>query len=347
MEFSNQIKSFSNSIDKRKGNVATEEATKTSLIMPFFQILGYDIFDPEEFIPEYTADVGIKKGEKVDYAISIDDQVVMLIEAKAVYEKLDKHSSQLYRYFTATNAKFAILTNGIRYKFFTDLDDQNRMDEKPFLDINLLDLKDRDINELKKFQKSNFDIEHIFSSAEELKYTTEIKNVLSEQLESPGENFVNYILGEIYTGRRTQSTIEKFIPIIKKSFTQFINELVNDRIKNALDKEEAVTLAEEVIIEEVEISKIVTTEEEIEIFYAIKNILKDTVDYEKITFKDTESYFGILFDNNTRKWICRIFINSKNKYILINKSSEKLYFETVKDIYNYKDQLVNLAKEYN
>ena len=67
--FEEKIKSFIERVNAAKENVLTEEATKTSLIMPFFSLLGYDIFNPLEFVPEFTADVGIKKGEKVDYAI--------------------------------------------------------------------------------------------------------------------------------------------------------------------------------------------------------------------------------------------------------------------------------------
>ena len=86
--FSDQLKGLGKRVSTLKDNVLTEEATKTSLIMPFFQILGYDIFNPLEFVPEFTADVGIKKGEKVDYAIIMDSNPVMLIEAKAVTESL-------------------------------------------------------------------------------------------------------------------------------------------------------------------------------------------------------------------------------------------------------------------
>lgn len=116
-----------------RGNLATEEATKTALIMPFFSLLGYDVFNPMEFIPEFVADVGTKKGEKVDYAIMNEGKPVILIEAKGVDDDLTKHDAQLFRYFTVTDAKFAILTNGIVYKFFTDLEEPNKMDEKPFL----------------------------------------------------------------------------------------------------------------------------------------------------------------------------------------------------------------------
>lgn len=149
MDFIDQLKQFASRVENLKDQIATEEATKTSLILPFFQLLGYDIFDPTEFVPEFTADVGIKKGEKVDYAIFQNGIPIILIEAKWCGENLDKHSSQLFRYFGTSKAKFGILTNGLIYKFFTDLEEPNKMDEKPFMELNLLDIKESLVPELK------------------------------------------------------------------------------------------------------------------------------------------------------------------------------------------------------
>lgn len=158
-EFISQIKNISKRVEQLRDTLETEEATKTSLIMPFFQALGYDVFNPFEFVPEYTADVGIKKGEKVDYAIVINDELQILIEVKAINEKLTKHDSQLFRYFTTTSAKFSILTNGQKYEFYTDLDQPNKMDFLPFLTIDLLKIRDAQINELYKFTKDIFNVE--------------------------------------------------------------------------------------------------------------------------------------------------------------------------------------------
>lgn len=181
MSFEENLKSFASRIDNLKGNIATEEATKTSLIMPFFQMLGYDVFNPMEFIPEFTADVGIKKGEKVDYAISLNGKITILIEAKCINEQLDKHDSQLFRYFGTTEAKFGILTNGIIYKFYSDLEEPNKMDTSPFFQIDLTDLADNEITELKKFSKENFDLNRILDTASELKYLGLIKKALKEE----------------------------------------------------------------------------------------------------------------------------------------------------------------------
>ncbi|CAG9001739.1 MAG: hypothetical protein CENE_03765 [Candidatus Celerinatantimonas neptuna] len=119
--------------------------------MPFIQrVLGYDVFNPSEVIPEFTADVGLKKGEKVDYALVLDDVVQILIECKKANEELNiKHASQLFRYFSVTNARIAILINGIIYQFYTDLDKTNKMDDKPYLVLDLNSVDQHLIPELK------------------------------------------------------------------------------------------------------------------------------------------------------------------------------------------------------
>lgn len=191
MSFFDDLKNFTQRIETLKDSIQTEEATKMSLIVPFFQLLGYDVFNPAEFFPEYTADVGIKKGEKVDYAIIVNNDPAILIECKWCGEPLDKHGSQLFRYFGTSPAKFGILTNGIIYKFYTDLDELNKMDLTPFLEINLLDLKENLVNELKKFSKEAFDKDNILSTASELKYTNMIKEYLKKLLDEPSDEYVN------------------------------------------------------------------------------------------------------------------------------------------------------------
>jgi len=169
MDFIDDLRNFASRAQKIKDAIATEDATKTSLIMPFFQMMGYDIFNPMEFVPEFTADVGIKKAEKVDYAVCFDGNPVILIECKKCGEVLDKHSSQLFRYFGTTTAKFAILTGGIIYKFFTDLNEQNKMDLEPFLVFNILDVPEHVVQELRRFAKEVLDVEAACLAAVELK----------------------------------------------------------------------------------------------------------------------------------------------------------------------------------
>lgn len=349
MDFSEKIKQFSKDVSKRKGNAFTEEATKMSLIVPFFQMLGYDVFDSLEFCPEYVADVGIKKGEKVDYAILNEEHPVILIECKSCLEALDKHSSQLFRYFATTRAKFGILTNGLIYKFYTDLEESNKMDLEPFLEINMESIKDSQICELKKFCKTDFDKEKIFSTASELKYNALAKEVLAGELDSPSDDFTRFILSKIYEKQKTQKIIDQFKPIIKKSFTGFINEIVNHKISSALT-EDAATVD---VVEEtapVEESKIITTSEEIEAFYIIRGILAGSIPIEDVVHRDTESYFGILYKDNNRKPICRIDLNHRIKSVAIpdeNKKFTKYILNSLTDLYNYKELIISTAARYH
>lgn len=358
MDFIDEIRQFSKRVDSLKDNLTTEEATKTSLIMPFFALLGYDVFNPDEFVPEYTADVGIKKGEKVDYAILNNGEPVILIEAKWVKEELQKHDSQLFRYFGTSKAKFAILTNGITYRFYTDLEETNKMDEKPFLEINMLDIKETQVAELKKFKKSAFSIDEIFNTASQLKYSNEIKNVFAQDLQNPSDQLIKYFLSSVYSGQRTQNAIEKFRPIVKQSLNQFISEMMNDKIKTALDAEETQQLTPETSDTAAdtaqtptvkEVPRIVTTEEELEAYFIIKNLLKDVVPMEEITYKDNERYMAILHKNKTTRWICRLYFNSAKKFITIpdeNKKDVRIDIDSVYDLEKHKDELVNALNRY-
>jgi len=355
MDFIDQLKQFSAQVEKRKDNILTEEATKTSMIMPFFQMLGYDVFNPLEFIPEFTADFGTKKGEKVDYAIMNEDgSPLILIEAKWCGDSLDKHGSQLFRYFSTTPAKFGILTNGIIYQFFTDLEEQNKMDEKPFLEINLLDIRENLVPELKKFQKSAFDIDTIFTTASELKYSSQIKQFLSKQLADPSEDFIRCVLNDFYDGMKTQTVIEKFRDIIKKSFTQFVNDQINDRLKTALDTEVSKNDLFETDIDGSGLAtpnqpKIVTTKEEIEGFFIVKTLLHDVLGDNTLAYRDTETYFGILLNDNGRKWICRLQISGHRINLILPDENKKYITHSLgnlDDLYSYKDDLATVVNRY-
>ncbi len=352
MGFNEDLLLLAKRVASVKPNIVTEEATKMSMIVPFFQLLGYDVFNPLEFCPEYTADVGIKKGEKVDYAIIINDEPVILVECKSCTDALDKHSSQLFRYFGTTSAKFGILTNGIIYKFYTDLDESNKMDLTPFLEINLENLKDSLIPSLKKFCKSEFDKDSIFSIASELKYTSLIKDLLKSELDNPSDDFARFVLSSTYEGVKTQKIIDSFRPIIKKSFSSFINELLNQKISSALNNEnekEAEETSDLDALPDEPVSKIITTDEELQGFYIIRGLLAGTVDINDIVYRDTESYFGILFKNNNRNPICRLNLNGKKIQLLIpdeNKNFERIYLNSLNDLYQYKERLIKVVSRY-
>lgn len=344
MDFQDQIKVFATRVEKLIETVQTEEATKTSLIMPFFSMLGYDVFNPEEFVPEFVADVGIKKGEKVDYAIFVGGTPTILIEAKWAGEKLEKHDSQLFRYFGTSTAKFAILTNGRHYRFYTDLEETNKMDERPFLEIDLLNLKDTQIPEIKKFSKANFDINTIFDSASELKYSNEFKIIFKEELDNPSDDLIRLFLKNVYDGLKTQTVIDRFKPVLKKSLNNYISELMSERISTALGSQTTIPPTEETSEknEYENISKIITTPEEIESYYIVKSIIIDLVEPDRISFKDNERYFSVLIDNNVRKQICRLNLDGRKKYIMIpdqDKNFIKYEIADINDIYKLKDEL--------
>ncbi|EGP5096667.1 type I restriction endonuclease [Enterococcus sp. E4-79] len=349
-KFQDTLKQLGKRVVELKDSIGTEEATKTSLIMPFFAALGYDLFNPTEFVPEFTADVGIKKGEKVDYAIVLEGQPTILIEAKSINEQLTKHDSQLFRYFGTTVSKFGILTNGEEYKFFTDLDEPNKMDLTPFLTVNITKIKDSQIPELAKFHKDNFDVDKITSSAAELKYLNSLKNYLSSELIDPTEDFVKYLLTEIYDGMKTKQTVEKFKPIIKKGLNQFIAERVNDKLSAALKTsvtvEDNETKSESNTTDETD-SEIVTTPEELEAYTICKVVLKDTIPLDRLFYRDNRSYFNILLDDNIRKWILRVRFNTNGMKIELNDENHTVYeLNEPIDIYNYSSQIIDVVNKF-
>lgn len=361
MDFVDQLKQFAKRVDTLKDTIQTEEATKTALIMPFFAMFGYDVFNPQEFVPEYTADVGIKKGEKVDYAIMQDGIPVILVECKSITENLERHDSQLFRYFGTSEAKFAILTNGRVYRFYTDLDNPNKMDADPFLTVNILDIRENQVAELKKFCKAEFDIDSIFSTASELKYVHEFKNIFAAQVENPTDDLTRLFLQGCYSGQKTQAVIEKFRPLLKKALNDYISETMNEKIKIALGgsggsvsvAERAPQPAPDSQDEDADVDrsepKIVTTEEELEAYFIIKNMLKDVADIQDITYKDTESYINMLYKGNSRKWICRLKLTESTKTLLIpdeNKKGVKYVLESVYDLEQYSDMLHEVLGRY-
>ncbi len=355
MDFKDEIKQFGDRVEKLKAQISTEEATKNAFIMPFIRALGYDVFNPLEVVPEYVADIGIKKGEKVDYAILQDGQPTILVECKHWSENLDVHNSQLFRYFHTTKAKFGLLSNGIIYRFYTDLVEKNKMDEKPFLEFNVTDIKDNQIEELKKFHKSYFDIENIVNTASELKYMNELKTFINTEFQNPTDGFVRYFAKQAYPGVLTSKIMEQFTVLTKKSIQQYINDLITERLKSALKKEDE---ADQKTIEKESISltdtenesKVETTEEELEGFMIVKTILRQKISSNRIAYRDAQSYFAILLDNNNRKTICRLYLNGNKKFLsFIDEQKKEIKNEivTLDDIFNFAETLHKIISNYD
>jgi predicted type IV restriction endonuclease len=354
MDFKDEIKQFGDRVEKLKAQIQTEEATKNAFIMPFIMALGYDVFNPLEVVPEYVADIGIKKGEKVDYAILKDGEPTILVECKHWGENLDVHNSQLFRYFHTTKAKFGLLSNGIVFRFYTDLVEKNKMDEKPFLEFNVTDIKDNQIEELKKFHKSYFDIDNIVNTASELKYMGELKALINVEFQNPTDNFVRHFAKQIHTGVLTAKLMEQFTALTKKSFQQYINDMITERLKSALKNEDEPKVSEQEMILGADTtsndSKIETTEEELEGFMIVKTILRQKISVSRVFHRDAQSYFAILLDDNNRKTICRLYLNGQKKYIgTIDDQKKEIKNEiaTLDNIFDFGDLLLNTVAMYD
>lgn len=367
MDIAERAQALALKIRKHKADIETEEATKTAFVLPFIgNVLGYDVFNPTEVIPEFTADVGLKRGEKVDYAIAHEGQVQLLIEVKKINDSLRiEHASQLHRYFTVTNARIAILTNGETYHFYTDLDAPNRMDAKPFLVLDFADIDETLWPELAKLTKESFDLDSVISAAGELKYIGQLKRLLAAQFKDPEHEWIRFLTTRVYEGSFTQRVREQFAPLVRKATQQFLNEQVNDRLKNALgrsDSYEVPTSDSDAPGRQVELNggrtsdqpsmernEIVTMEEELEGYRIVRAIACSEVPISRIAPRDTKSYFGILLDDNNRKPIARLWFNRTKKYLGVfdeNKVEVRIAIERVEDIYQYAGRLRHTVAGY-
>lgn len=339
-------------------SLKTEEATKNALVMPFVQALGYNVFDPTVVVPEYTSDHGIKKGEKVDYAIMSDGAVQILVECKVFGTNLDNvGASQLYRYFSVTDAKIAILTNGHEYRFFTDLDEQNKMDKKPFFVFGLHDIQQAHVKELEKFKSECFVIDDILSSATDLKYRALVVKEITKEMEAPSDDFVKFLAKRTYPGNYTQQVKEWFSRIVDEAVRATVREMVNKRLSSALEANSVATadsapsgLDEGTENDKKDASGIVTTQEEVDAFNIIRAIVREVTSVNRVSMRDNKSYCAILLDDNNRKTICRLYLNSKNTWrigIFIDKVEQKHQISCLEDMFGFSDAIKGVVSYYD
>jgi hypothetical protein len=337
--FKEDMQKLSAQITERKTHVTNEEMAKQVLIMPFIQALGFDVFNPLEVRPEYIADFGKKKGEKVDYAIFKDGIPIMFIEAKSINEDLENHDAQLSRYFNATpQMRIAILTNGIAYKFFTDLNSNNIMDQSPFLTLDITNLSSADIEVLTNFKKERFETESLVRYAEELIYTSNLNTKLKDLFKNPSDDFIRYLIKDFSDTRITSNVIDRFRPIVKKSISHAILEIVSQGLfpQEAAPSEEPAVVttpspvedstkgSEETPFKEDRI--VITTEEEQASFGLIQGILeKHGKDISALGAKDTTVYYAI-FVRNIFQWFVRLNLDSANKQVITRLPVEKAQF---------------------
>lgn len=348
MEFVEKIEQLKERAISIKDGLLTEEATKNALVMPFLNTLGYDVFNPLEVVPEYVADSRFKKDEKVDYAIMKDNKPIILIECKKVdNDKLDvkKHAGQLFKYFTASRAKFIILTNGIIYKFFSDIEETNVLDKEPFFVFNIADFKPAQIETLSEFCKDNFDIEKAYSNAGDLKYIKQFELVIESEYRSPSDDFVRYLLDKsgIYDGVKTSKVIDKHKKTTIEAFNLFMSKVMKTSLDFSLNKQ----------TDNKEKNQIVTTVEELEGYAIVKSILNGCIDIERVVYRDNASYFNVILDDNIRKTICRLYFNRAKKYIaFVNEKGEnKIQINSLNEIFKYsdliKEKALEIDKEYS
>ena len=350
MDLIDKLNELATRIHRQKDTVLTEEAAKTAFVLPFLQALGYDVFNPSEVIPELTADHGVKKGEKVDYAIRQDDRIVILIECKSIGTTLStKCAGQLFRYFAVTEAKFGVLTDGIRYIFFSDLENENKMDDRPFFEFNLFQFNENQVDELKKFTKSSFDLDTIISTASNLKYHKALLAEIKTEFESPSDDLIRMLTSRVYQGRITQQVRDQFADLCYKAMRDYVREQVNDRLKSALETE---SIAETPIVEKAgkpaSDNEIETTPEEWEAYRIIQAIGAELVETEKITIRDAKSYCAILFEDNNRRPICRLYFG-KTKFsagIFLPEGEENFPLEKVSTLYQHKDIIKAAIQQY-
>lgn len=348
MSLLEDLEKLSARIEQVKNSVLTEEATKHSFVMPFFQALGYDVFDPNVVIPEFVADVGTKKGEKVDYAIMHENQPIIIVEVKKHSENLDKYSSQLYRYFGTTDVKFALLTNGIEYRFYSDMNKANRLDDSPFLIVNLAVLNKRDVKALERFAKDTLNLDLILEMANKRKYILEVKDAIAEQSSNPNDEFAKVFASALLPqgSRLTSNVLEEFKGYIKTAFSEAITDLAAKKI-NSIKVGLSANITDE-SEEDTKINDIITTEEELQGFFIVKSMLGENCPLNRIYARDTKSYFGILLDDKNYKWIARLHFNTSNKYIGIQeeyKKETKYQIEKLEDIYGFRDKILETFRK--
>ncbi|MGO4382758.1 type I restriction endonuclease [Specibacter sp. RAF43] len=362
MEFVEKLAALSSKVQSQKSVIETEEATKNAFIMPFISaVLGYDVFNPLEVVPEFTADVGIKRGEKIDYAIMRDGVIQILIECKrSIGELKIEHASQLFRYFAATNARIAVLTNGEVYQFYTDLDAPNRMDAKPYLVLDLNDVDETLIPELQKLTKADFDLDSVISAAEELKYVGQLKRAIGALFRNPEDDWVKFLTAKVYEGAFTQKVREQFRGLTAKASRQFLTDQVNDRLKTALGQSTDVQVLQPTAAPSVTSEKavedhldsedgIVTTFEETQGFQIVRAILCKDVKASRVVPRDAKSYFAIILDDNNRKPLARLHFNRTQKYLGLfdaEKNETRHPIETLEEIYNFAETLRETLRNY-
>ena len=357
------LRALAGRIPDFKDRISTEEATKQSLVLPFLQALGYNVFDPTEIEPEFTADVGIKQGEKVDYAVMSDGEPVILMECKKISDNLtsDHRVSQLYRYFGATQVRIGVLTNGVIYRFFSDLESPNVMDTSPFLEVDLEHLDARAIERLGRFTKG-FDVVEVVEAASRLRYIHGMKQALIQQYNQPEEDFVDWLGRKVYSGRMTQAAREMLSNLTRRALHEFVNDRISDTLQAAQnlarfqeDEDDSDDSQSSHVEEEEKGPKIITTAQELQAYDIVKDIAKDIVEPERVHLRDSQTYCAILLDNSNRRPLCRLHFQGNRLYVGLFDGTryesgtlveDRLSLDSLNDIYLHAESITETLRRY-
>lgn len=330
--FANKLKSHAEHVANMGCFCNIEETTKQALIMPFLDILGFTPYDPRKVKAEYSADFpGVKSNERVDYALFCHDVPVMFIEAKSFSEKIDNHCPQLSRYFNSTpEVTISAITNGIEWRFFTDLKQKNIMDSSPFLKLRMDSLNDSDISQLFRFRYDKFKPEALRTLAEESVYLNAFTKTISSSLREVDPEFVRYVASRSNIERQlNQRFLESVTPLVKQAVKRAVSAMVVSGLSTQPSTESAEDVEKSSVDTDIvneDNPNIITTKKELELFERIKQIIQTE---DNIEYKDTESYFGILLDGKSNRWILR-FYDKKSSFILLPISFNEIQLNEIK-----------------
>ncbi len=192
-------------------DIATSEAqTKNSLIEPLLRRLGYDPSHPEQV----TLEVSTELGGKMDYVLTGRADVKIAVEAKRAGVKLsEKETNQLRSYFTFSEVIAGVLTNGVQYWLFTDLDKTNVMDAQPYRRVNLGDPSDIDVEHLQELTRSRVQQSSVHEKAKKEQYRLAVNEIVAGELNSPSQEFLK-LIGKKAGVNLTKTNLEFLGPLV-------------------------------------------------------------------------------------------------------------------------------------
>ena len=351
MTLDNALEELQTAAERYKDSNLNEAQIESAFIRPFIVALGYDDRDAFEVVPQYSTAFGDTRKFKVDFALVLDDSPAILIEVKKQGHPLNDRPDQLAFYVNSTDARFGIYTNGIVYKFFSDLDEEKKMDVRPFMEINLAETDEMSVKALGRFTKDAFKVDRAVEAAGTLKYTRGMRQVLARNYDDPDDEFIQWLGKRVYDGKFSKKVKDHFTPMVRNAFRGFVNDRANMALQNAMKKDiDGSDVPEEEVDEGVasegEDKGIITTAEEIEGWMIAKSIIGTTlraqVDPSRVGYRDYKGFFTILLDEKRSQEICRFYFNSSNKKVRVfdgegNQVTHSI--ESLDDIYQFSEQI--------